>query len=377
MVEALNLVVFAVTVRLAAHGIHPKKIAKPSDSTGSLRPIFANEDGVITFSSVQLTYPSRPTSRAPQYQPHHHPGESVVIVGASWSGRFTMVALLVPFDIAKPCTAERDAPLVGLVESSEEAQGLQGGHTQGGQGGEHPRLRHGSPARLRHARRGKRGPYSGWTGAEATDCAGALVHLVEVLETDECTSAHDPEDQRAVPDVIGKMKTAGGAGRSTATATHNSEVTKMCDRMLGLADGMVKEEGRFEELVRRKGVFATPRSRAEYIAEVPQATDEHGARVVRLFPPGGSCAVGVWECVAGEVACRRIVTSLRTNVRAAPARPFSAGNGGIIQGGIVDGRCYHAWRAEDVALLRAFGAPPPRSFCPTRAVEVGRIDLSR
>ncbi|GLB43961.1 putative ABC transporter transmembrane region [Lyophyllum shimeji] len=79
MVEALNLVVFAVTIGLAAHGIHPNKIAKsveatrdfsklllilssnkPSDSTGSLRPIFANGNATITFSNVQFTYPSRP-----------------------------------------------------------------------------------------------------------------------------------------------------------------------------------------------------------------------------------------------------------------------------------------------------------------------------
>ncbi|GLB43917.1 putative ABC transporter transmembrane region [Lyophyllum shimeji] len=78
MVEALNLVVFAVTIGLAAHGIHPNKMAKsieatrhfskllilssnkPSDSTGSLRPIFANGNATITFSNVQFTYPSRP-----------------------------------------------------------------------------------------------------------------------------------------------------------------------------------------------------------------------------------------------------------------------------------------------------------------------------
>ncbi|GLB44844.1 putative P-loop containing nucleoside triphosphate hydrolase protein [Lyophyllum shimeji] len=78
MVEALNLVVFAVTIGLAAHGIHPKKIAKsleatsdlnkllilssnkPSDSTGSLRPIFTNGNAAITFSNVQFIYPSRP-----------------------------------------------------------------------------------------------------------------------------------------------------------------------------------------------------------------------------------------------------------------------------------------------------------------------------
>ncbi|GLB45846.1 putative P-loop containing nucleoside triphosphate hydrolase protein [Lyophyllum shimeji] len=78
MVEALNLVVFAVTIGLVAHGIHPKKIAKsleatsdlnkllilssnkPSNSTGSLRPIFTNGNAAITFSNVQFIYPSRP-----------------------------------------------------------------------------------------------------------------------------------------------------------------------------------------------------------------------------------------------------------------------------------------------------------------------------
>ncbi|GLB45418.1 hypothetical protein LshimejAT787_2200810 [Lyophyllum shimeji] len=288
MVEALNLVVFAVTVRLAAHGIHPKKIAKPSDSTGSLRPIFANEDGIITFSSVQLTYPSRPdvpcsavpTSPSPRRVRRHR--RRLLVWKVHHGGRPGAVR-----DVLRHARVEETTATWSRICSRQRRRKVSKVDIR----------KAAQAANIHDFVMGLQHGYGTLVGENA-----GLIPGGQVLETDECTSAHDPEDQRAVPDVIGKMKTAGGAGRSTATATHNSEVTKMCDRMLGLADGMVKEEGRFEELVRRKGVFATPRSRAEYIAEVPQATDEHGARVVRLFPPAGHVLSGFGGVLRGRSA---------------------------------------------------------------------------
>ncbi|KAK4689949.1 ATP-binding cassette, subfamily B (MDR/TAP), member 1, partial [Tremellales sp. Uapishka_1] len=88
--------------------------------------------------------------------------------------------------------------------------------------------------------------------AQRIQIARALVRRSSILILDECTSALDVDNQRAIVDTILKIKET----RTTIFITHSVEAMKRCDRVICLEDGMVGEDGSFEELVRRGGVFA-------------------------------------------------------------------------------------------------------------------------
>jgi len=94
----------------------------------------------------------------------------------------------------------------------------------------------------------------------------------KILILDECTSALDPENQRVVMDTIRNIVGGVREGErtrkmTTVMVTHKVQVMKMCDRIVVVDDGEVKEEGTFEELVRRKGVFARLASGGEWNGE--------------------------------------------------------------------------------------------------------------
>ncbi|GLB39497.1 putative P-loop containing nucleoside triphosphate hydrolase protein [Lyophyllum shimeji] len=312
MVEVLNLVVFTVTIGSQLMAF-TQKIAKsvqatsdfnkllklssnkPSDATGALRPIFANGNTAITFSNVQFTYPSRPD--VPVLRNINltiHPGESVAIVGASGSGKSTIAALLQRlYEPDAGCITLGGARL-GDIEATHLRDHVavvsQHPHLFDASIAENIRYGAGSDkvsdvdirkaakaANVHQFVMGLPHGYDTLVGenaglvsggqAQRLQIARALVRPAEVLVLDECTSALDPENQRAVLDAIQRMKAEGGAGRTTVMVTHKVEVMKMCDRVVVLADGEVKEEGRFEELVRRKGVFATLAGAGEWVRE--------------------------------------------------------------------------------------------------------------
>ena len=49
--------------------------------------------------------------------------------------------------------------------------------------------------------------------------------------------------------------------------THKLQVMMMCDRIVVVSDGEVKEHGTYEELMEMKGVFAGLASGGEWIGE--------------------------------------------------------------------------------------------------------------
>jgi len=49
--------------------------------------------------------------------------------------------------------------------------------------------------------------------------------------------------------------------------THKLEVMMMCDRIVVVDDGEVKEQGTYDELMQRKGVFASLASGGEWVGE--------------------------------------------------------------------------------------------------------------
>ena len=93
--------------------------------------------------------------------------------------------------------------------------------------------------------------------------ARALVRrAARVLVLDECTSALDGESERVVVESVirGRMWDGEGAGGrkkmpTRVVVTHKLRVMRACERVVVVDGGRVVEEGRYDELMRRKGVF--------------------------------------------------------------------------------------------------------------------------
>ena len=88
--------------------------------------------------------------------------------------------------------------------------------------------------------------------AQRLQIARALIRRSRILILDECTSALDPENQAAVLDTILKVK----QDKTTIFVTHKADVMRRCDRILCLEDGKIQEQGTYEQLLRKRGVFA-------------------------------------------------------------------------------------------------------------------------
>ncbi|GAA5866883.1 hypothetical protein JCM8547_003906 [Rhodosporidiobolus lusitaniae] len=97
--------------------------------------------------------------------------------------------------------------------------------------------------------------------AQRLQIARALVQRRELLILDECTSALDATNQKAVMDTILKVKT----GRTTLIVTHKLAVMEKCDRLVVVQDGVVAETGSVAELrAKPNGVFASLASGGEW-----------------------------------------------------------------------------------------------------------------
>jgi len=87
--------------------------------------------------------------------------------------------------------------------------------------------------------------------AQRIQIARALVRSSSILILDECTSALDVETQRDIMSTIKHVK----VGRTTVIVTHKLPVMQMADRILVVSDGGVAEEGTYDGLMSRKGMF--------------------------------------------------------------------------------------------------------------------------
>jgi ATP-binding cassette subfamily B (MDR/TAP) protein 1 len=96
--------------------------------------------------------------------------------------------------------------------------------------------------------------------AQRLQIARALIRRSNILILDECTSALDPENQKAVLDTIMKVK----EDKTTIFVTHKADVMRRCDRVLCLDEGRIAEQGSYDQLMRKKGVFASLMNAGEW-----------------------------------------------------------------------------------------------------------------
>ncbi|KAJ7152997.1 P-loop containing nucleoside triphosphate hydrolase protein, partial [Mycena filopes] len=291
MVQVLNLVVFTVTIGSQLMAF-TQRIAKSvqatrdftellrlptrtDESDGFLRPRF---DGAITFHDVGFSYPGRVD--APVLQNINleiQPGECVAIVGASGSGKSTIAALLqrlyepafgsisIGLDTLRSTDVQYLRQHVSIVSQQPTlfdatiAENI----AYGSETLAEDDVRRAAVAANVHdfimrlpqgydTPVGENAALVSGGQAQRLQIARALARPSKILILDECTSALDDANQAAVLDTIRYAK----VGRTTVMITHKIPVMRMCDRLLVVHEGRIAEEGTYDELIQRRGVFA-------------------------------------------------------------------------------------------------------------------------
>ena len=302
MVQVLNLVVFTVTIGSQLMGF-TQKIAKSvqattdlfqlvtlstdgtSESQGKLRPPIA---GDLVLQNVSFAYPTKPdTTVLENLSMKVAEGECVALVGTSGCGKSTVAVLL----------QRLYEPTSGTISiGGHELRWTDVHHLRNHVAvvNQTPNLFDGTvrdniayghlgeltdedvmrAARAAHVHDfvmslpqgydtlvGENAALISGGQAQRLQIARALARPSRILILDECTSALDGANQAAVLETIRGAK----VGRTTLMVTHKVEVMRMCDRVVVIEDGKVAEEGRFEVLVERKGLFAKLASGGEWL----------------------------------------------------------------------------------------------------------------
>lgn len=99
--------------------------------------------------------------------------------------------------------------------------------------------------------------------AQRLQIARALARPSNIMILDECTSALDSANQTAVMQAIYGAR----QGRTLIMVTHKLALMQQCDRILLVHDGAIAEEGSYEELMAKRGLFASLSSGGEWLGE--------------------------------------------------------------------------------------------------------------
>ena len=320
MVEVLNLVVFTVSIgsqlmafsRFSSINVHDiftdtlfiaQRIAKSvqatsdfnrllklkkntEESRGIMCPEFA---GPITFNHVAFSYPER--ADAPVLKDINlriSEGECVAIVGPSGAGKSTIAMLLQrlyqptsgSISIGSDDIASMDVTHlrhhISVVSQNPNlfdatiAENIRYGNESVSE----VDIRKAAKAANVHefvmslpqgydTMLGENASLVSGGQAQRLQIARALARPAKVLILDECTSALDPANQAAVLETVRGAK----VGRTTLMVTHKVPVMMMCDRIVLVSDGVVREQGTYEELMAHRGVFATLANGGEWVGE--------------------------------------------------------------------------------------------------------------
>ncbi|PCH37435.1 nucleoside triphosphate hydrolase protein [Wolfiporia cocos MD-104 SS10] len=299
MVQVLNLVVFSVSIGSQLMSF-TQRIAKSVQATRDFNEVlklspFTDESrgilrpeiqGAISFRNVSFSYPERPDVPVlKDLSLEIADNECVAIVGSSGSGKSTITALLQRLyepnlgSIAVGLNELRSTEVHHLREhvavvsqnpnlfdttitenitygskslTTEDAQrAAQAAHV-------HDFIE--SLPKGYDTLVGENASLISGGQAQRLQIARALARPARILILDECTSALDAANQAAVMETLKQAR----VGRTTLVVTHKLQMMRMCDRILVVHDGVIAEEGTYESLMARRGVFAQLASGGEW-----------------------------------------------------------------------------------------------------------------
>jgi ATP-binding cassette, subfamily B, bacterial len=234
--------------------------------------------GELEFRSVRFAYPSRPeTGALENVSLKIARGETVAIVGPSGSGKTTLFNLALRFydptegdilidgvslrsaDIAdirsRIALVPQDVALFADTVAQNIAYGTKGGSlaeikaaAQAAQAADFiEALPQGYETRL-----GERGVQLSGGQRQRLAIARALLKNAPILLLDEATSALDAENERLVQRALEGVMTT----RTTLVIAHRLATVQKADRIVVLDRGVIIEEGRHADLIRRNGAYA-------------------------------------------------------------------------------------------------------------------------
>ncbi|CAE6384177.1 unnamed protein product [Rhizoctonia solani] len=302
MLQALNLVVFSVTIAAQLLSFIPRIVKSvqathdfgqflylgtdTNESKGDLRfPV----DGRLSFDRVQFSYPARPDAlvlRDVSFQVDQ--GECVAVVGPSGCGKSTIASLVQrlyeptggSIRINKHAIAGADVRYLRehIAVVSQHPALFDASVTEnimfGSTCATFEEVQNAAKAAQMHdwivsqergydTTLGEGAALISGGQAQRLQIARALVRQSNILIMDEATSALDPTNQDAIMDTVMSIK----EDRITLVVTHKLAVMKRCDRILVVQDGMIAESGSYQELMERRGAFFNIASGGEWFAE--------------------------------------------------------------------------------------------------------------
>jgi ATP-binding cassette subfamily B protein len=241
------------------------------------KPLPSPPRGTVAFRDVAFTYPSRPgVSALDGVSFSVERGETVALVGPSGAGKSTILNLVLRFYDPDSGTVSVD----GVSVSEADPQALRSrvalvpqdvllfddtileNIRYGRPGASEAEAR--KAAAAAHAdgfiaalpqgyatRVGERGVSLSGGQRQRIALARAVLREAPILLLDEATSALDAESEAAVQQAIARIS----EGRTTLVIAHRLATVQRATRILVLDKGVIVEEGRHADLLRRGGLY--------------------------------------------------------------------------------------------------------------------------
>ncbi|CBQ69254.1 related to STE6-ABC transporter [Sporisorium reilianum SRZ2] len=303
MMQVFNLIIFAVTFAAQMLTFLPglSKSVQPladldrlvrlsdasTDRTEAKGELESEVRGRIEFCDVGFAYDARAGQVLDGMRFEVARGECVAIVGASGCGKSTVAALLqrlyeptsgtilldgTPLSTLSTHWLREHISVVGqtpalfdLTIADNIAYGANDAPTQ-------PRIEAAARAANAHTFISAL-PHAYATQTTGTKLSGGQAQRLAIaralmrtrapiLVLDECTSALDVDNQRAIVDTLLSDDAEVRKRRmTTLVITHNVDMMRRCDRILVVKGGKVVEQGSYAELVRKAGGYFASLSR--------------------------------------------------------------------------------------------------------------------
>ncbi|KAG9289947.1 hypothetical protein G9A89_010253 [Geosiphon pyriformis] len=252
-----------------------KSLIDPTNNEGKVRP--APVSGKANVKGAHFNYPARPHLRILRgLNVDIQPNKTVALVGASGSGKSTIVSLLLRYYdlLSGQVTVEgadvrewnmeylrsqmaivgQEPVLFDLTIGENIAYGKEGCSQEEIEEAATNANIHSFISNLPHGYNtpvGERGTQLSGGQKQRIAIARALIRHPKILLLDEATSALDSESEKVVQDALDKAS----EGRTTVTIAHRLSTIQNADLILVVKKGKVVEQGKHLELIEMKGLY--------------------------------------------------------------------------------------------------------------------------